>query len=686
MIRTSSHRLLYCVSLVGVLLSPLIVASPSAHAQWTAPTAEELSMTTQPEVPGAPAVYLFREETTDDHLHMFSIYIRLKVLTERGKEFANVELPYTTGHAGRSVEDIAGRTIHPDGTIIPFVGKPYQKLVEKTQGTKFMTKVFTLPDVGIGSIIEYRYKLYYDDMYYFSPQWYIQSELWTRKGHYVWLPIDLNGNKNLIGDHGERSNTISWTWILPPGNEVKQSRLPGGYSDQDGHTLIELNVHDIPPAPDEEFMPPIHSFTYRVLFYYSAYKTTDEFWKSEGKFWAKSRDKFIGPGPGPGVSAAVRDITAPSDTQEQKLRKLYAAVMRLENTDYTREHSTVEEKAEGFKEVHTTDDIWSRKRGSSDQLAALFVAMARSAGMKAWLIAVTNRDRHIFYKNYLNLSQLDDDLAIVSVDGQDQFFDPGSRYCPYQHLAWKHSMSNGLRQTDGGSELVETPRELYTFSRTQRVANLTMDQQGEVTGTVKMTFMGSPALDWRQHSLTGDATSLERELRASVENTFSQGMDVKVISIEKLDDYEQPLIVNFGVKGAIGSSTGKRLLIPADLFEVSTRPSFPHETREVPVSFSYPNMVQDAIRINFPATLSVESLPANDATTFQTFAGHDMTTTSTATSVSIRRNFVLGEILYMPNEYPDLRAFYSKMETKDQESVVLITTPVATGKPTPAGN
>lgn len=37
----------------------------------------------------------------------------------------------------------------------------------------------------------------------------------------------------------------------------------------------------------------------------------------------------------------------------------------------------------------------------------------------------------------------------------------------------------------------------------------------------------------------------------------------------------------------------------------------------------------------------------------------------------MRRNLSLGEILFMPNEYPDLRTFYGKMENKDQESVVL---------------
>jgi hypothetical protein len=342
MTRTSGHRLLFCPLLLSALLA---LSSSSAHAQWTPPTPEELSMTAQPEVAGASAVYLFREETTDDKMRMFSIYIRLKVLSESGKEFANVELPYSAGLTGRTVDNIEGRTIHPDGSIIPFTGKPYQKLVEQTQGAKYMAKVFTLPDVQIGSIIEYRYKLHYDDSVLYSPNWYIQSDLWTRKAHYLWKPISMSFDTNLSGARGQRLDTIAWTPILPAGTDVKLSHIPG----DERQSIIELNVHDIPPAPHEDFMPPIQSFTYRVLFYYSAYHTADEFWKNEGKVWSKARDKFIGPGPA--VAAAVKDLTTPSDTEDQKLRKLYAAVMKLENSNYTRAHTSAEEKADGLREI-----------------------------------------------------------------------------------------------------------------------------------------------------------------------------------------------------------------------------------------------------------------------------------------------------------------------------------------------
>ena len=664
---------------LACLIALASVASIARAEQWTAPTAEELSMTSQPEVPGAAAVYLFKEEVTDDKLHMWSKYVRLKVLTEAGKEYANVELKsYSSSEGGGyTVNAIAGRTIHPDGTIIPFTGKPFDKLIEKGQGYKEMAKVFTLPDVEVGSIIEYRYQLRYDDQYYFAPSWFIQSALYTRKAHYLWRPTD----KQLIdeGEHGEQlTNVVAWAPILPKGFEVKQSRIPGGGALGDSQTVLELNIHDVAPVPDEEYMPPFGSLTYRVMFYYSPYRTMDEFWKNEGKGWAKTNDKFIGPGNK--VKDAVKELVAPSDTADQKLRKLYAAVMKLDNTSFNRAHGAAEEKSEGLGEVKSTDDIWERKRGSDGQIAQLFVAMARAAGLQAYVMSVTDRDHNVFVPNYLSFSQLEDTIAIVVIDGKDQFFDPGQRYCPYRHLAWKHTVTGGLRQIDNGSALVDTPAEPYTASRIQRVADLKMDEHGEVTGDVKMAWTGAPALIWRQRYLRGDATSLNNDLRTSMEHLMPSGMEVKVTSIDNLEDYEKPLSVSYNVKGAIASSTGKRLILPSDIFETNSKPTFPHAKREEPVVYDYPHSVLDAVRVTFPASLGLESLPAGEQFPLQKFAVYVLKTETTPTSYLVRREFDLSNIFYKTEEYPDLRAFYNKFETKDQEPVVLkAATPAAGG-------
>ena len=50
----------------------LAIAAPTLRAQWSAPTAAELSMTAPAEAPGAPAIVLWREQTSEDALHMWS--------------------------------------------------------------------------------------------------------------------------------------------------------------------------------------------------------------------------------------------------------------------------------------------------------------------------------------------------------------------------------------------------------------------------------------------------------------------------------------------------------------------------------------------------------------------------------------------------------------------------------------
>ena len=673
---------MFSKSLRGTLfgcLSFFVVAGGMAKAQqWTVPTPEELSMTSIPQVPGASAVYLFREEKTEDHLHMYSVYERIKILAEGGKERANVELKYQSGGSmGYSVSDIAGRTIHPDGTIIPFTGKPYERMVMKAQGFKAKAKVFTLPDVTVGSIIEYRYKLRWEDNMYSAPNWIVQNDLYLRKAHFYWRPTD----RVLTTEDGRNvSTSVAWTPILPVGTQVKNISVPGASigTNGEGSTIIELDVHNIPPSPVEEYMPPVSSLSYRVMFYYSPYRTTEEYWKNEGKHWSKVNDHFIGPGSA--VRGATQQVVAGANTQEEKLKKIYAAVEELENSDYTREHSRVEDKAEGLSSLRTTDDIWTRKRGSSDQITALFVAMARAAGMKAYLMAVTNRDRSIFLQNYLSLYQLDDDVAVVNVDGKDKFFDPGSRYCPFGHMAWKHTDTAGLRQTDGGTILAGTPTESYVDSVVTRVANLKMDETGSVTGKVELKFIGAPALTWRHKALLDDKETVEREMKESVEHMLPGGMEVKLISIDKLTDYESPLAATLEVKGPIGSPTGKRLLVPGDIFEMNTKATFAHEKRAMSVWFPYRYSARDAVRINFPSSFQVESVPPDADAKLPKMAVYNLKATPDATGVTIRRNLYLAEILYKPEEYPDLRKFYNQFEAKDQEPVVLkVATPSFSG-------
>ena len=145
----------------GVLLLGALAVPALVRAQFQEPTLDELKMTADSLAPGAPAVYLYREETTDDQQHATTYYCRIKVLSEKGKELATVQTPYW--HGVDTVTDIEGRTIHADGKVVPLTAKPSDLMDVKSKTIQVNTVVFTLPDADVGSILEYRLKIRYPE-------------------------------------------------------------------------------------------------------------------------------------------------------------------------------------------------------------------------------------------------------------------------------------------------------------------------------------------------------------------------------------------------------------------------------------------------------------------------------------------------------------------------------------------
>ncbi|HEY0786151.1 MAG TPA: DUF3857 domain-containing protein [Acidobacteriaceae bacterium] len=604
--------------------------------------------------PDAPAVYLEIQEATDDRLHMHSVYARIKVLTDKGKSFGDVEI---RGYNGRSfaVTDVAARTIHADGTVIPLSGKPLEKILLRQGKDRFLSTVFGLPAVEPGSILEYRYKMRYDDNIVVPPRWNIQQALFVHKAHYHFQPQD--GNYIITNAYGDTSSGYAYAGILPNG-QVKFER--GAY---------DLDVVNVPPLPDESCMPPISSLSCRLLFYYQFTKNSDEYWKKAGKRWSKEVDHFANPSSG--MHAAVDSLTSPADAPEVKLHKLYDAVMKLENTSFTREHTAAENKAEGLR-IKTADDIWAQKRGNSTELDRLFLALARAAGFKAYDMIVVNRDTNLMMTDYMDWDQLDDEIAVINLNGKDTWYDAGQRYAEFGKLHWKHTMARGVRQTEGGNTIIDGSAGVsYKDNQVSRVATLGLGEHGELTGNVRISMSGAPALHWRQRALEVDEEALRRDYEQSVRGDFPPGVEVKMDHFIGLTDPDHMLMAVLKVNGSVGSSTGRRILLPASFFASSATSLFPQQKRQNYVDLHYAVSRQDQVTIKLPAGVKVESLPQKGDFGLPQCAGYVTVYGEKDGVYSFVRKFVLAVALYKPEEYPALRDFYMKMGAKDQEQAVL---------------
>jgi hypothetical protein len=412
-----------------------------------------------------------------------------------------------------------------------------------------------------------------------------------------------------------------------------------------------------------------------VLFYYSSYSSGDEFWKAQGKYWSKSVDHFAQPSGK--LQAAVQQLVAPTDTQEQKLKKIYAAVMQLENTSFTRQHSAEENKAEGLK-VKTADDIWEQKRGNNDELTRLFIAMVRAADMKAYAMIVTNRNQGLLVPSYMDWDQLDDEIAIVPVNGKDMFFDPGERYCEFGKLHWKHTLTQGVRQRDGGTEIGQTPGLAYKDTRVLRIAQIKLSDDGKLSGLIRITFTGSEALRWRQAALRTDEEQAKKDFEEELQRNMPAGMVVKTNHFIGLTQYDNVLMVQVDVSGSMGTATGKRVFLPGTLFEANAKPLFVHDKRETPVDLHFPSQVEDQVTLTLPADFKIESVPKDAEIPLPQFADYVAKYKESDTTYSYGRFMVVANTLYHADEYPQLKDFYAKTNAQDQQQTVLHVADAAT--------
>jgi len=155
-------------------------------------------MTSEPKAPGAPAVILFREVDRDDtdYGSKEDNYVRIKILTEEGRKYADIEIPYLKD--AENIVNLKARSIRPDGTIANFEGKPFDKTIVKARGLKYQAKTLTLPDVQVGSVIEY---LYTDKFAWLrDSQWILSHELFTNSVNSAlngmrFYPAEIGGRK-----------------------------------------------------------------------------------------------------------------------------------------------------------------------------------------------------------------------------------------------------------------------------------------------------------------------------------------------------------------------------------------------------------------------------------------------------------------------------------------------------------
>ncbi|HWY96769.1 MAG TPA: DUF3857 domain-containing protein [Steroidobacteraceae bacterium] len=644
--------------LIAVLV--LCAGAPSVQAEdWLPISPEELTMTGEPHAPGAPAILLYRQVDRDDNGPTEAIYARIKILTEEGRKFADVEIPFYKGT--EYVHSIQARTVHSDGSIVGFNSTIYDKPIIQARAVKLLAKTFTMPDVQVGSIIEYRYKHDFESGYVFNSNWVLSQDLFTK---YAKFSLD---------PYRRYAMSYSWPAGLPPDTVPPKQE----------HGKIRLETHNVPAFVTEEYMPPENEMKFRVDFIYIAdtdsapEKDPKVFWKKYGKRAYGRVDDFIDKRRA--MAEALQQIVAPGDSPEEKLRKIYERAQRLRNTSFERRKSAQEEEREKLKSAGNVEDIWKNGYADGNQIAWLFLALVRAAGIPADPVIVSTRDVHFFNLNAMNPNDLNSNVVVVTLDGKELYLDPGTPFVPFGSLPWSETAVPGLRLAKDGGTWINTPLSHSKESRTERNARLQLTPSGTLEGKVTVTYTGQEALWRRLEERNEDDADRKRFLEDQIKSDIPSGAEVELSNRPDWDSASQPLVAEYGLKlQGWAARAGQRSLLPVGLFGAQEKHAFQHTVRIHPLYFNFPHQSADTVSIELPAAWQVSSVP-KPCNVDRTSLAYSASTEGKTGSLLLSRELKVDAMLVMTKYYPTVQDFFQTVRARDEEQVVLLAAKNAAG-------
>ncbi len=646
------HSRLFFLAVVFLLVGSGFRMRTAMADDWQPISPDELRMTSMAEAPGAPAVILYRQVDRDDNGRTGNEYnyLRVKILTEEGRKYGDVEIPYFKGQG--TVHGLKARTIRPDGSVANFEGKAFDKTIVKAKGVKYLAKTFSMPDVQVGSIIEYHYTNNLAEGLIFDSHWILSEELFTRHAKFSLKPY--------------QQFTLRWSW--PAGLPV------GTAPPKDENGMIRLETQNVPAFLIEDYMPPENELKMRVDFTYSEdpvlEREPEKFWKKEGKKLDGRVESFIGKKKA--LEQVVAQVVATSDTPEVKLRKIYARAQQVRNTSFEAEKSEQEQKREKEKEINNVEDLLKAGRGNARQINWLFVGLARVAGFQAYSVYISARSQYFFKPALMNLSQLNADVTVVKVEGKDIFCDPGSKFAPFGILPWEETFVKGLRLDKDGGTWVDTSLPQSAESKIERKADVKMNEEdGSLSGKLSVTFSGLEALWRRNEMLNQDATERKKFLEDQVREFIPVGIEVELINHPDWDTAAMTLVAEYDLKvPGWASSAGRRALLPVGLFSASEKQLFDHTNRVHPVYFHYPFEKADDVTIQLPLTWQVSSLP-KELTKDGKIVLYVRKVEGDKGTLHLTRVLRSDLLMIDAKNYPALRNFYQIVRTGDEEQIIL---------------
>jgi hypothetical protein len=583
-------------------------------------TPDEAALKADPDAGIEHAVILLEESTRNEDLgtEMQTTYhLRAKILSNEGRDLANIELPFKVGDS--RLRRWWARTIQPDGTVLELSEKDIEEQFLGSAGQyEIRSRKAALPGVIPGSIIDFGFEI--RQAGYVPMQTIRLHKPWyAREVRYRWEPFQyLPGAYAMSG---------------PVGESIKVKR--------DKKSVL-VTAQNLPPVPDDPYMPPPHETHAAVTLYYiNEGKDPQTFWDLEAKRLDRRLRQEI-----KRHDSSVREGVAACESKGATVDALRCA------------YAWVQES------THTGDD--------ADTVLA---GVVRELGGEAKLVLATDRRDQFWNPGLKRMDQFDAQVLAVGLsrDGGAALVDP-STTLDFGELPWWITGGKGFVATAKGAQSI--------FLDSSKARN-------NVAATdVHITFdgdAGTARISWTTRG-EGQVGLLEKRRLSALEPDARQARIDRLCGVEgnieilraRINNFDTPRAeyeLDCGIESFDVTIDGSIDIFRIDLAGpwLGHVPDLPEGPRMYPVVFDYPRVDVAQIKIDAPPGYVPGDVP-RPQTVESSFGKYQLVVTKQDGGFLVERAFSMFPLTVPAAEYEELRRYLSDVLLADETELTFVRT------------
>ncbi|CAN1574177.1 Domain of unknown function DUF3857 [Flavobacteriaceae bacterium] len=589
------------------------------------------------------------------------VTMRIKIYKKEGYDWANFTMPYYVGYENYN-DDVVKFS---NAVTYNLVNGAIEKSKQNSEGS-FKKKVneywneasITLPNVKVGSVIEFKYVLKTENIVKF-PVFFFQDK----------IPVN----------YAEYTTNIPYFFTYKPIQvgyvDIKMDSkvVDGGFSfdDKSQQTVMlsfkqlktKYTAEHISALKEENYVDNIQNYQSSLLHELEKTNFPDEKEKNYSKDWdgvAKAiyEEKEFGKEleERPFLLDDLKTILNGIDSQEKRLDVVFRFVQSKMNwnNDY------------GYYTDKGVKQAYSDRVGNVAEINFILISMLKLAGLDASPVLVSTKEHGI--PVFPNRTVFNYVIAAVVIDGKQILLDATHKFTtpnilPLNVLNWKGRL---VRQEGVSQEVDLVPTKA---SAKHHTLMFKMDKTGKMEGKYRLQMTDYEAYSFREKyaEMNTDAYLEKKENEIGSINIQDYSID------NKRTDFANPIVETYNFTANNHCEIiGDKIYVNPLLFFTQSKNPFVQEKRGMPIYFGYPKLEKFIISIEIPDGFTVESIPlpmriSTDGKELSFLI--NVVKEGNLVRVIVTKEVNLAKV--HADFYDSIKEFYQKMIDKQNEKIVL---------------